>query len=564
MANIIEMPKLSDTMTVGTLVKWLKKEGDTVKAGDMLAEVETDKATMELESFFDGVLLKIYAQAGSQVAIGAALCAVGKAGEAAPAAPAAPAPKGDSAPAPAAAPATAQAAPAAATPAARSSSSANIIEMPKLSDTMTTGKLVKWLKKEGDSVKAGDMLAEVETDKATMELESFFDGVLLKIYAQAGSEVAIGAALCAVGKAGETAPAAPGAPSPKTENGGQKPEDKPAAPAPVAAPATAQAAPAAAASAPSSVASSPSSGARLRISPLARKIAADQKIDASRITGTGPHGRIVKADVLAAAANPSLLKPVSGAGAPSPKSGATFAGGAVANRGPIQEERVVPNSNMRGVIAKRMVESTTTIPYIYLDIEIDMEPVLAIRSQLNAGLESQGVKLSVNDFVLKACADALRRVPAVNSSWQGTGIKYYGAAHMAFAVALEDGLITPVIRDAHLKSVFQISTEAKALGKKAKDKKLQPNDYTGGTFCVSNLGMMGIPRFTAIINPPNSAILAVGTTVTKPVVKNGQIVVGQTMTVTLSADHRVFDGAVAAQWLGALKDILEKPALLLV
>jgi pyruvate dehydrogenase E2 component (dihydrolipoamide acetyltransferase) len=219
---------------------------------------------------------------------------------------------------------------------------------------------------------------------------------------------------------------------------------------------------------------------------------------------------------------------------------------------------------MRGVIAKRMVESTTTIPYIYVDIEIDMEPVLAIRSQLNTGLEAQGVKLSVNDFVLKACAEALRRVPAVNSSWQGSGIQYFGAVHMAFAVALEDGLITPVVRDAHAKSVFQISTEAKALGKKAKDKKLQPNEYTGGTFCVSNLGMMGIPKFTAIINPPNSAILAVGTTVTKPVVKNGQIVIGQTMTVTLSADHRVFDGAVAAQYLGALKDVLEKPALLLV
>jgi pyruvate dehydrogenase E2 component (dihydrolipoamide acetyltransferase) len=219
---------------------------------------------------------------------------------------------------------------------------------------------------------------------------------------------------------------------------------------------------------------------------------------------------------------------------------------------------------MRGVIAKRMVESTTTIPYIYVDIEIDMEPVLAIRSQLNTGLEAQGVKLSVNDFVLKACAEALRRVPAVNSSWQGTAIHYFGAVHMAFAVALEDGLITPVIRDAHAKSVFQISSEAKTLGKKAKDKKLAPNEYTGGTFCVSNLGMMGIPKFTAIINPPNAAILAVGTTVTKPVVKNGQIVVGQTMTVTLSADHRVFDGAVAAQYLGALKDVLEKPALLLV
>jgi pyruvate dehydrogenase E2 component (dihydrolipoamide acetyltransferase) len=219
---------------------------------------------------------------------------------------------------------------------------------------------------------------------------------------------------------------------------------------------------------------------------------------------------------------------------------------------------------MRGVIAKRMVESTTTIPYVYLDIEIDAEPLLAIRAQLNTGLEKEGVKLSVNDFVLKASAEALRRVPAVNSSWEGTHIRHHGAAHVAFAVAMEDGLITPVIRDAHVKSIFQISTEAKALGKKAKDKKLTPADYTGGTFCVSNLGMMGIPKFTAIINPPNAAILAVGTTVAKAVVKNGQVVAGQTMTMTLSCDHRVFDGAVGAQYLGALKDLLEKPALLLV
>jgi pyruvate dehydrogenase E2 component (dihydrolipoamide acetyltransferase) len=458
---------------------------------------------------------------------------------------------------------------------------ANIIDMPKLSDTMTVGTLVKWLKKEGDTVKAGDMLAEVETDKATMELESFFAGTLLKIFAPAGSQVAIGAALCAVGKPGETveAPASPAAkPQDESAVGSAKadapspvakPQDEPrrssqseggAAPVPAAAPVTAQSS----APTPSPISQTPAPAAegRLKISPLAKKIAAQQSIDASRLTGSGPGGRIVKADVLAAAANPALLKSVAPAAAGKPA--ATFTGGAVGNKGPVQEDRTVPVSNMRAVIAKRMVESTTTIPYIYLDIEIDAEPLLAIRSQLNTGLESQGVKLSVNDFVLKASAEALRRVPAVNSSWEGNQIRYHGAAHVAFAVALEDGLITPVVRDCHLKSVFQISTEAKALGKKAKDKKLQPADYTGGTFCVSNLGMMGIPKFTAIINPPNSAILAVGTTVTKPVVKNGSIVVGQTMTVTLSADHRVFDGAVAAQYLAALKDILEKPALLLV
>ncbi len=449
---------------------------------------------------------------------------------------------------------------------------AQIIDMPKLSDTMTVGTLVKWLKKEGDAVKAGDMLAEVETDKATMELESFFDGTLIKIFAPAGSQIAIGAALCAIGKPGETVEA-PAAPAPKAA--------APAAPAPAASasishkeiprsttavPAQVAPAPVAArvtAQVPAPVAAPAATQGRLKISPLARKIAAQQNIDPARLAGSGPGGRIVKTDVLAAAANPSLLKSVAapaGGAVPSPRgeSPSLFA------KGPVQEERLVPVSTMRGVIAKRMVESTTTIPYIYLDIEIDAEPLLALRAQLNTGLEKEGVKLSVNDFVLKASAEALRRVPAVNSSWEGSHIRYHGAAHVAFAVALEEGLITPVVSDAHLKRVFQISTEAKALGKKAKDKKLAPNDYTGGTFCVSNLGMMGIPRFTAIINPPNSAILAVGTTVAKPVVKNGQIVPGQTMTVTLSCDHRVFDGAVGAQYLGALKDLLEKPALLLV
>jgi pyruvate dehydrogenase E2 component (dihydrolipoamide acetyltransferase) len=452
---------------------------------------------------------------------------------------------------------------------------ANIIEMPKLSDTMTVGTLVKWLKKEGDAVKSGDMLAEVETDKATMELESFFDGTLIKIFAQAGAQVAIGAALCAVGKPGE-AVEAPAAPAPKGD--APKPEaPKADAPAPTETKAEAAPAPTAPAAKPQDEAGSKKApdvlpppapteapGGRLKISPLAKKIASQQSIDASRITGTGPGGRIVKADVLAVAADPTKLKPAGGSAPGAKPGGSSFVGGTPTNKGPVQEERLVPVSNMRGVIAKRMVESTTTIPYVYLDIEIDAEPLLAIRAQLNSGLEKEGVKLSVNDFVLKATAEALRRVPAVNTSWEGTHIRHHGAAHVAFAVALEDGLITPVVRDAHLKSIFQISTEAKALGKKAKDKKLAPADYTGGTFCVSNLGMMGIPKFTAIINPPNAAILAVGTTVAKPVIKNGAIVPGQTMTMTLSCDHRLFDGAVGAQYLGALKELLEKPALLLV
>ena len=418
---------------------------------------------------------------------------------------------------------------------------ANIIEMPKLSDTMTVGTLAKWLRKEGDVVKSGDMLAEVETDKATMELECFFDGTLLKIFAPAGSQVALGAPLCAVGKPGETvaapvptvAAAAPKAPAAK--------QDTPP-PAHVAAPAPVAAQPAAASAAPVSF------GDRIKISPLAKKLAAEKGIDPSRVQGSGPHGRIIREDILA------VEKSGSAKAGSAPKSGgnASFAGGAVGTKGPIQEERTVVVSTMRGVIAKRLIESKTTIPHFYLEIEIDAEPLIALREQLNKGLEKAGVKLSVNDFILKGSAEALRKVPDVNASWEGTYVRYHSAAHVSFAVALPDGLITPVVKDTHDKSIFQISAEAKSLGKAAKDKKLKPEQFTGGTFCVSNLGMMGIPKFYPIINPPNAAILGVGTTVTKPVVKNGQIVVGQTLTLTLSADHRVVDGAVGAQFLGAL------------
>jgi pyruvate dehydrogenase E2 component (dihydrolipoamide acetyltransferase) len=230
----------------------------------------------------------------------------------------------------------------------------------------------------------------------------------------------------------------------------------------------------------------------------------------------------------------------------------------------VQEDKVVPVSNIRATIARRLVESKTQIPHYYLDVEVDAGPLLELRAQLNAALEKEGVKLSVNDFVLKASADALRRVPAVNCSWEGAAIRHHPAAHVSFAVAIEDGLITPVIRDAHLKTIFAISSEAKALGKRAKERKLAPEEFTGGTFCVSNLGMMGIDRFCAIINPPNAAILAVGTTVRKPVVKEDRIVVGQRMMLTLSGDHRVVDGAVGAAFLSALRELLEKPALLLI
>ena len=455
-----------------------------------------------------------------------------------------------------------------------------IIEMPKLSDTMTVGTLVKWLKKEGDAVKSGDMLAEVETDKATMELESFFDGTLLKIFAQGGSQVAIGSPLCAIGKPGEKVDEPAGQPAaPATaKTADAPPAEKEKAGASTASKNEVQAQPVAATPAPKAdevsdltparpVAPAQAEGERLKISPLARKLAAEKGLDASRMKGSGPGGRIVRADVLAFEKNGGGKV---GTGGPARPSGAQPPSGpGIFTKGPIQEEKTVQVSNMRGAIARRLLESKTQLPHFYLEIEIDAAPLLALREQLNTGLENEGVKLSVNDFILKASAGALRRVPQVNASWEtaasGQGqIHTFSAAHVSFAVAIDDGLITPVIRDTHLKSIFQISTEAKSLGKLAKDKKLKPDQFTGGTFCVSNLGMMGIPRFSAIINPPNAAILAVGTTVKKPVVKNDQIVIGQTMTLTLSCDHRVVDGAIGAQYLNALKTLLESPALLLV
>ena len=458
---------------------------------------------------------------------------------------------------------------------------ANIIDMPKLSDTMTVGTLVKWKKREGDAVKSGDILAEVETDKATMELESFFDGTLLKIFVPDGAQVAIGDALCAVGQPGEkvTAPASPKAsqgaalPVPPKET---KKSEPPVSTAPVAASASEWSAPPSAAPAPvAEVAASVSErtsvpGQRIRISPLARKLAVEKGIDCTGIAGSGPHGRIVRADILAAAPAAPAASQISNLKSQIASSAPLL------ERDPIQPDHTFVVSNMRGTIARRLLESKTQIPHFYVEVEIDAAPLLVLRQQLNAALENDGVKpwsplapplagkLSVNDFILKACAEALRRVPSVNASWETSEIRYYGAVHIAFAVAIDDGLITPVIRNAHLKTIFQIAAEAKQLATLAKGKKLQPPQYTGGTFCVSNLGMMGVERFTAIINPPNSAILAVGAVVKKPVVKDDRIVVGQRMSLVLSCDHRVVDGALGATYLGALKQFLEAPALLLI
>jgi pyruvate dehydrogenase E2 component (dihydrolipoamide acetyltransferase) len=425
---------------------------------------------------------------------------------------------------------------------------------------MTVGTLIKWLKKEGDVIKTGDMLAEVETDKATMELESFFDGTILKIFSPAGSQVPLGAPLCAVGKPGEKvdAPApkaAPAAEAPAAPAAAQTPPPAAApAPAPAAAPSPA---PKAAAPAPTT---SAAPAARVKISPLARKLAEEKRIDFTRVKGSGPGGRIVRADIIAAEKNPPPAAAKSGKADAGPSWGYR----SVLDKSPVQAESFAPASNMRATIARRLTEAKNTIPHIYLDMEVDAGPLLALREQLNLGLAKDGVKLSVNDFVLKASAVALRAVAGVNTSWTGAGIQSHPAIHVSFAVALEDGLITPVIRDTDGKTIFQISSEAKALGGRAKDKKLQPAEFTGGTFCVSNLGMTGVDRFCAIINPPNAAILAVGATVKKAVVKGDEIVIGQRMTLTLSCDHRVVDGMLGAKFLNALKAHLESPSLLLL
>lgn len=423
--------------------------------------------------------------------------------------------------------------------------------MPKLSDTMTVGTLVRWLKNEGDAVTNGDMIAEIETDKATMEVECFDEGILIKRYCGEGDEVAVGDPIAAVGEAGETAPAGTSA---------TQAEEKPAAPAAeTPAPATpAPAAPAPVVAVPAAPVAS--TGGRIKASPLAKKIAAEKGIDLATIQGSGPGGRILKEDVLKA--NPvAAAAPVAAASSPAAPAAAPAA---------TLEALEIPVSNMRKSIGKALVASKTQAPHFYLQIEVNGAPLAKLRAELNgklAGLppEQGGVKFSVNDLTLKAAAEAVRRVPAINRSWEGDTIKQHANVHLAFGVAIDDGLVTPVIRAAETKGLREIGAEAKVLIKKARSKKLTPNEMSGSTLTVTNLGMFGISDFYGIINPNNAAILSIGATIKKPVVnKNDEIVVGQVMKIGLSGDHRTIDGAVGAQYLQALKEILETPAMMLV
>jgi pyruvate dehydrogenase E2 component (dihydrolipoamide acetyltransferase) len=417
------------------------------------------------------------------------------------------------------------------------------IEMPKLSDTMTEGTLLRWIKKVGESVAVGDVLAEVETDKATMEMEAFDEGTLSEVYVDEGQTVQVGQKLALLVGADEPKPSASKQPeAQKTSNTEKKaaqtkqPEPGPAAQPDKPIPAESE--------------------TRVKASPLARKVAAELGVELQNLPGSGPGGRIVRDDVLSAHENRSQTvgqspKPVAATVASAPVS---------------TQDTQISLSGMRRTIAARLLEAKTTIPHFYLQAEVDAEPLVQLRQQLNAANEAAGLpKFTVNDFILKATAVAATRVPKANASFSGDTIVQYGSVHLACAVAIDDGLVTPVIRDAQSKTLSQISAEIKDLASKARSKKLKPEQYQGGTMTVSNLGSYGVDQFFAIINPPQSLIVSVGAILKKPVVNAaGAIVPGQRIVLALSCDHRVVDGAIGAEFLAALKRLIETPALMLV
>jgi len=527
MADVILMPRLSDTMTEGVIAAWHKKVGDTVKKGDLLAEVETDKATMELESYKDGVLLHIGADKGSKLQVNDLLAIIGKAGEdisslltnPKPAAPIA-----ESTP----------------TPAAHQSQSLDlskveeVVLMPRLSDTMEAGVIASWNKQVGDRVKKGDVLADIETDKATMELESYKNGTLLYIGAQQGEKIPVNGLLCIIGEKGKVDIDAILAAAPST---------------PAAAVVTTPSQTATAVAQPVTQSPDTISTGRVIASPLAKKIAQEKGVDLRMLKGSGDGGRIIKSDI-------DRFEPgASSTPAPTmtPVALPAFTGQAT------EAFTDIPNSQMRGVIAKRLAESKFSAPHFYLKMEVNMDNAISARTQLN---EFSPVKVSFNDMIVKAVSLALREHPAVNASWMGDKIRRYQHVHIGVAVAIEDGLIVPVIRFADHKTLPQIAAETKELASKAKNKKLQPNEFTGNTFTISNLGMMDIDEFTAIINPPDSCIMAVGRISEKIVRKGEGFAATQVMKLTLSCDHRSVDGATGAAFLQTVKRFLENPVRL--
>lgn len=567
MAEVVKMPKMSDTMTEGVIAKWHKKVGDKVSSGELIAEVETDKATMDFESFQEGTLLYIGAKEGEAAAVDSVIAILGAEGEdyqallsdsgsqketSEPAK--ASEPKASEEPIKESTPvlATADTNSGGSSDADAEALGATIIRMPLLSDTMTEGVIAEWHKKVGDKVKSDDALADVETDKATMEVIGYADGVLLYVGVEKGQAAKVNDIIAIVGKEGTDVSA--------LLKSGSKPvvSELKSDSQPV------NANPAVESNAVAETQHVESdSTSRLKASPLARKIAKDKGIDISQVKGSAEGGRIVKKDIEsfnpAAQAQSPKASPVPAAAAVAPA--AESAPAAIPQFIGQEKYTEKPVSQMRKVIAKRLSESLFTAPHFYLTMSIDMDSAMQARTKIN---EFASAKISFNDMVLKAVAVALKQHPNVNSSWLGDKIRYNEHVNIGVAVAVEDGLLVPVVRFADGKSLSHISAEVKDFAQRAKSKKLQPSDWEGSTFTISNLGMFGIDEFTAIINPPDACILAVGGIQQVPVVKNGAVVPGNVMKVTLSCDHRVVDGATGAAFLQTLKALLEEPVRLLV
>ncbi len=537
MAEVIRMPLLSDTMTEGKIVKWNKNVGDTVKSDDVLADVETDKATMEVVGYADGTLLYVGIKEGEAAKINEIIAIVGKLGEDIQGYLAAE----NTASAPAAAPAAPSATPTAAvsqTPVVTPEQlGVTVIRMPLLSDTMTSGKIVQWNKKVGDAVKSDDNLADVETDKATMEVVGYTDGTLLHIGVPDGESAKINDVIAIIGKAG-------------TDISGLLISLQSNGTAPTAAATVSDPAPAAVVASTPAAPTNESTDGRLKASPLAKIFAKDKGIDLSKVIGSGDGGRIIKKDVddfksVPVAAQTATAAPAAAKILVSGQEGYTD----------------TQLTSMRKTIARRLGESMFTAPHFYLTMEICMDNAIKARAQMN---EISPTKISFQDMLIKASALALKKHPAVNSSWMGDFIRTYDHVHIGSAIALPEGLIVPVLRFADQKSLSQIALESKELYDKARNKKIQPQDFTGNTFTISNLGMMDIDEFTAIINPPDSCILAVGK-IKEVVIRKGEgFTTTQMMKVTMSCDHRSVDGAVGASFLQTLKKYMENPVVMLV
>lgn len=532
MAEIIKMPKLSDTMEEGVVAKWHKQVGDKIEDGALLAEIETDKATMEYESFQEGVLLHHGVQEGEAAAVDSILAIVGEKGEDISALL-----NGNAGQQEVEKPAETQKEEQVSAEAIDVSDvAAKIIKMPKLSDTMTEGTVAKWIKNVGDLVESGEILAEIETDKATMEFESFEDGILLYQGVEEGDSAPVDAVLAVIGEKG--------ADYQKLINAHASNSSKPAETEKSTVAEPVKAAPVVSSPASSNNAVQQNAGGRIKISPLAQRLADEKGIDVSLVNGSGDGGRIVKRDI--ENYQPSQIASTGSSASSFPLGSESF------------DE--VPVSQMRKTIAKRLSESKFTAPHFYLTIDLDMDNAIAARKSIN---ELPDVKVSFNDMVIKAAAAALKMHPQVNSSWLGDKIRTNHHVHIGVAVAVDEGLLVPVVRFADQKQLSSINAEVKDFAQKARDKKLQPSDWEGSTFSISNLGMFGIEEFTAIVNPPNACILAVGAIREIPVVKNGEIVPGNRMKVTLSCDHRVVDGAAGAAFLQTFKQFVENPITLL-